>query len=256
MNISDSSHDIPSVVFDSLSMGRDFSVGISFAKSICKRFFSAMHSSRDSDHFTLVVSFGRANFHLSEDSAGIALEAAIGGFCGSLKVSILRERVFSFVVSSKQVGFHILNLRSYACPQFKCYFHLWGQGGLNWMREFKFWQQECRQEWTLASPSKRRMQLGLSAMKKPRPKSAINSLHSVSKRLSFATTIDYVACKGYTCGNSDSSIRKENSLSKSPALDDVGTSGQTHWTISEPSIPFGTIGSFPIREQCSNKSDN
>jgi hypothetical protein len=92
MNTSDSSHDIPSAVFDSLSMGLDFSAGISFAKSVHKRFFSAVHSSRDYGYFTLVVSFGRANFRLSKDSVGIALEAAIGGFCGSLKVSILRER--------------------------------------------------------------------------------------------------------------------------------------------------------------------
>jgi hypothetical protein len=112
------------------------------------------------------------------------------------------------------------------------------------MREFKLWKQECREEWTLVSPSKRRMQLGLNALKKPRPKPAIKSLHSVNKRLSFATTIDYVACKGYTCENLDSGIRKEHSLGKSPALEDVGTSGQTHWTVSEPSILFGTIGSF------------
>jgi hypothetical protein len=203
LNTCDSTNDIPSVVFDSLSMGLDFSAGISFAKYVYKRFFSNVHSSRDSDHFTLVVSFGRANFRLSEDSVGIALEATIGDFCGSLKVSILSERVFSFVVSNKQVGFHILNHRSYACPQFKCYFHLWGHGGPNWLREFKLWQQECKEEWTLVSLSKRRMQLGLNASKNPCPKPAIKSLQSVSKRLYFASTIDYVACKGYTCGNPD-----------------------------------------------------
>jgi hypothetical protein len=36
MNTSDSSNDIPSAVFDSLSMGLDFSAGISFAKSVRK----------------------------------------------------------------------------------------------------------------------------------------------------------------------------------------------------------------------------
>jgi hypothetical protein len=58
-----------------------------------------------------VVSFGRANFRLSEESVGIALEAAIGGYCGHLKVSLLRERVYSFVVSSEQVGFEIIKKR-------------------------------------------------------------------------------------------------------------------------------------------------
>jgi hypothetical protein len=42
------------------------------------------------------------------------------------------------------------------------------------MREFKLWQEECREEWTLVSPTKRRMQLGLNALKKPRPKSELS----------------------------------------------------------------------------------
>jgi hypothetical protein len=111
-------------------------VGIDFAKFIKKKYLAAVHPSRESGHFTMVVSFGRANFKLSEQSVGIALEAAVGGYCGSLLVSSLGERVFSFVVSSKNVGFEILNLKSYACPDFKCYFHLWGFGGPNWTREF------------------------------------------------------------------------------------------------------------------------
>jgi hypothetical protein len=47
------------------------------------------------------------------------------------------------------------------------------------------------------------MQLGLDALNMPRPKPAIKSksLQFVSKRLSFASTIDYVARKGYTCGS-------------------------------------------------------
>jgi hypothetical protein len=100
------------------------------------------------------------------------------------------------------------------------------------------------------------MQLGLDALKKPRPKPAIKSLQSVSKRLSFASTIDYVACKGYTCGSSNISKGKEISFGKNPVLEDVGSSGQTHWTVSEPSIPFGTIGNFPIRQQCPERFNN
>jgi hypothetical protein len=100
------------------------------------------------------------------------------------------------------------------------------------------------------------MQLGLDALKKPRPKPATKSLQSISKKLSFASTIDYVACKGYTCGSSDISKGKETSLGKNPVLEDVGTSGHTHWTISEPSIPFGTIGNFPIWQQCPERSND
>jgi hypothetical protein len=200
---SDSS--VNSAVFTAMNMGLDFSDGISFAKFIRHKFYSAVHPSKESGSFTMVVSFGRANFRLSEDSVGIALEAAIGGYCGSLMVSQLGDRVFSFLVSSKQVGFHVLNLRSYSCPKFKCFFHLWGCGGPNWTHEFKLWQKECNEEWTLVSPSKRRMQLGLNALKSVMPKPTIKSDSSAKKKLSFASVIDYNACKGYTGENASKS---------------------------------------------------
>jgi hypothetical protein len=53
----------------------------------------------------MVVSFGRSSIKLNEDMVGLSLEAAIGGLCGLLKVSYLRERVFLFCVASKSVGF-------------------------------------------------------------------------------------------------------------------------------------------------------
>jgi hypothetical protein len=37
----------------------------------------------------------------------LALEAALGGLCDELKVSLIRDRVFSFTFSSKQIGFRI-----------------------------------------------------------------------------------------------------------------------------------------------------
>jgi hypothetical protein len=70
----------------------------------------------------MVVAFGRANFQMEEDLVSIALEAAIGGSCGNLKVSLIKDRVFSFCVANKNVGFHILKLRRFLCQQFKCYF--------------------------------------------------------------------------------------------------------------------------------------
>jgi hypothetical protein len=152
-----------------------------------------------------VVSFGRATFCLTEESVGIALEAAIGGYCGYLKVSLLRERVFSFVVSTKQVGFEIINMRFYSCPQFKCYFNLWGLGGPNWAREFRLWQNECNEEWTLVSPSKKHLAQGVNALKLAKPKSAIKKTNAVKKKLTFASTLDYVDRKGYT---NDSPIQK------------------------------------------------
>jgi hypothetical protein len=235
-----SDSNVTSAVFAAMNMGLDFSDGISFAKFIRRKFYSAVHPSKETGSFTMVVSFGRANFRLSEDFVGIALEAAIGGYCGSLKVPQLGDRVFSFFVSSKQVGFHVLNLRFYSCPKFKCFFHLWGRGGPNWTHEFKLWQKECNEEWTLVSPSKRRMQMGINALKAVMPKSAIKSASLVKKKLSFASVIDYNACKDYTSERVRNNLHSlgEPSISRSDEF----------WTESQPSISFKHVGSVPINQ--------
>ena len=74
--------------------------------------------------FILVVSFGRHEFHLDVDFVAAALEAALGGSAIDLMVTYVKDKVFSFVVSCKEVGFHIVDSCSYAYSQFKCYFHL------------------------------------------------------------------------------------------------------------------------------------
>jgi hypothetical protein len=136
---------------------------------------------------------------MDEDLVALALEACLGGFCGELLVSTLKDRVFSFAVASKEVAFHILKLKQYRCQQFKCFFHLWSRGGPNWRREFSLWQQECQTEWILVSPSKRAMQLGLSAMKNSAPKSIHKPMGFLGpkRKLAFAEEISYSACKGY-----------------------------------------------------------
>jgi hypothetical protein len=113
-----------SSVHAALSLGLNFSHGINFAKDVKDKFGCSIHPFVRSGHFTLVVSFGRANFKMEEEYVSLALEASLAGFCGSLKVSQIADRVFSFCVSNKKVGFHITKMRSYSCPQFKCYFHL------------------------------------------------------------------------------------------------------------------------------------
>jgi hypothetical protein len=125
-----------SAMHSALIMGLDFSHGINFAKDVKMKFGSSVHPTRSSGNFIMVVSFGRSSFKLVEDNVGIALEAAVGGYCGEIKVSLIRDRVFSFCVANKSVGFHVAKLRSYSCTQFKCFFHLWGRGGPNWQREF------------------------------------------------------------------------------------------------------------------------
>jgi hypothetical protein len=160
----------PQMSHYSLSKILDYSPGIKVAKFCYSQFGRTVHPSASSGHFTMVVSFGRASFRLDESVVGIALEAATGGFSGDLKVSLLRDKVFSFSVSCKSIGFHLFNLRSFACTQFKSFFHLWSWGGPNWQREFQNWQRECEQSWTLVSPTKKRVHLGMSAIQQGQPK--------------------------------------------------------------------------------------
>jgi hypothetical protein len=177
----------------------DFSHGIIFSKVVKNKFHKEVHPSSSSGHFLMVVAFGRATFKLEEDLVGIALEAAISGFCGQLKVSLLQDRVFSFTVSNKEVGFHILKLRKFSCTHFKCFFYLWGRGGPNWTWEFQRWQREMEEEWTLVSPSKKIMQHGLAALKKQMPKPILNQKNraNITRSWSLLKNIGYEACLGY-----------------------------------------------------------
>uniref|UniRef100_A0ACD5VRG0 Uncharacterized protein n=1 Tax=Avena sativa TaxID=4498 RepID=A0ACD5VRG0_AVESA len=133
-------------VYESLSMGLDFSPGFSFKAEIKRRFRTTVHPIGKANHFLLAVSFGRSNFRLNVDSVSMALESCIGGLCDDLSVLQLQDEVFRFSVSLKIFGFMVYSLRSYVCDQFKCFFHLWGIGGPNWRKEFMVWKSECDQE--------------------------------------------------------------------------------------------------------------
>jgi hypothetical protein len=170
-------------VHASLFMGLNFSHGINFAKDVRSKFNVDVHPSPEVGQFSMVVSFGRANFRMEEDLVSIALEAVIGGFCGELKVALLRDRVFSFCVSTKEVGFHILKMRRFACAQFKCFFHLWGRGGPNWRWEFKNWQLQCDADWTLVSPPRGVVKKGLAALQKTAERSSIAKSHNPTKKM-------------------------------------------------------------------------
>jgi hypothetical protein len=179
---------IPFVMGSSRStLGLDFSKGRVFADEIYNASGLLVHPMENMGSFTLAVSFSRHNFRLTEDSVAIALESALGCSAIEFVVSSISDKVLSFNVSCKEVGFHIVDLRSFSCLQFKCYFHLWGNGGPNWGREFKIWKKECDAERILVNPSKRRASLGLLAMHNPPAKSSFKSTLSVRKKLSFAT---------------------------------------------------------------------
>jgi hypothetical protein len=226
-----------SAVYDSLSLGLDFSDGLSIAHEIKRLYSSSVHPKDKIHQFRMVVSFGRASFRLTEDLVGLALEAATGGFCGLLNVTVLQERVFAFSVANRHVAFFLLGKRSYQCKSFKCYFHLWSEGGPNWQREFKLWQTECDKEWTLINPSKRVSQMGVKALSKACPKSALKHTTASQKMIQFASTIQYDAHKGY-----------------GPSLPTPPSNLHTHWTKASPSIQFSTSLPIPLAHKNVGKS--
>lgn len=57
--------------------------------------------------------------------------------------------MFRFSVSASSVGFHVLKLRSFSCSAYKVYFHLWSNGGPQWIKEWKSFQSEEKLSWTL-----------------------------------------------------------------------------------------------------------
>jgi hypothetical protein len=63
---------------------------------------------------------------------------------------------FGFFVASKDVGFLICNKKRITTDSFDVYFHLWREGGANWQQEFKLWEEEEEESWTVISRKKNR----------------------------------------------------------------------------------------------------
>ena len=131
---------------DGSTLDLDFSKGMAFAEEVFRSCGKCIHPVNDTGHFIMVVSFSRHIFRLDDDSVAAALESKIGGSAIDMSVQFIKDKVFSFIVSCKRVGLLILQLRSFACPQFNCFLHLWGNGGPNSKREFVIWKKECDAE--------------------------------------------------------------------------------------------------------------
>jgi hypothetical protein len=67
--------------------------------------------------------------------------------------------VFKVVVASRNVSFHIYNLKSFACDQYKKKFNLWGRGGPNWIAECRKFLLEEDSQWTMVHHRKHSMKL-------------------------------------------------------------------------------------------------
>lgn len=78
--------------------------------------------------FFLLVLVGRCKYELNEKSIGLILQATLGGCVVHFRPQPVSDRVFKFVVASRNVAFHIYNLWSYSCEQYKVFFHLWSNG--------------------------------------------------------------------------------------------------------------------------------
>jgi hypothetical protein len=83
----------------------------------------------------------------------------LGGSPAGFHVAFVKDRHFKFVVSCKQVGFMICDLKRVISEHFDIYFHLWRDGGANWVREEKHWLQEEEQSWTKKTNEKKKPNL-------------------------------------------------------------------------------------------------
>jgi hypothetical protein len=99
--------------------------------------------------FLLVVFVGHFKYCLSETSIGFILQATLDGSAADFRPHRISDRVFSFVVASRKVGFHIYNIQSFSCEQYQIYFNLWNNGGAHWAIEAKKYMQEEEDQWML-----------------------------------------------------------------------------------------------------------
>ncbi|KQK08884.2 hypothetical protein BRADI_2g44843v3 [Brachypodium distachyon] len=95
---------------------------------------------------------GRCKFRLTEVSVGNLLNVCLGEVPEDFRVQHLCDRTFRFSVTNKIIGFHISSLKSFTRSFFVVYFHLWGFGGPDYVKEFYSWRQEEQLLWE--SPKK------------------------------------------------------------------------------------------------------
>jgi hypothetical protein len=73
--------------------------------------------------FFLLIFFAHCMFRLNSESNGFILQATIGGIASDFRPIHVSDRVFKFVVASRNVGFHLYKL-AFSCEQYKVFFHL------------------------------------------------------------------------------------------------------------------------------------
>jgi hypothetical protein len=131
--------------------GLNFKPGLGFQATIHHRFNEPVNffPRRGFSEFFLVASVGHCKFKLCENSIGVILQATLRGSMADFRPQRLSDRSFKFVVASRNVGFHIYNLKSFSCDQYQIFFNLWGRGGPNWIAEYKKILIEEDNQWTV-----------------------------------------------------------------------------------------------------------
>jgi hypothetical protein len=137
----------------------DVSAGRAFRQEVLRRFRSSVHhpsASLDGCFFLLAV-FRRFTFRLTERSVSLALHSILGGAPAGFHVKYESDRHFRFAVASKKVGLFIVSHRRMIARNFDVYFHLWRDGGADWMRERELWQKEEEEQWTVISSKRKKI---------------------------------------------------------------------------------------------------
>ena len=139
-----------------VNLDLDLRSGMEFQRFIWQKFNSpvAFAPGRGARELFLVASFKRHKHRLDCSNVSEYLRSCLGGIAFDFRVCYLRDRSFRFFVFSKKVGFAVNGLKSYECSQFMVYFSLWGNGGPDFIREFRLWEAEELRSWTVVGKKK------------------------------------------------------------------------------------------------------
>lgn len=84
-----------------------------------------MTSPSPSSDFFLLAFFSRSSLRLNQDSAGLILQAVLGGSTNEFRVAHQSGWMFRFSVASKKVGIFVHRLGKFVCKQYAIFFTLW-----------------------------------------------------------------------------------------------------------------------------------
>jgi hypothetical protein len=90
-----------------------------------------------------------ANIVCVKKLIGFILQATLGGSVTDFRPQRISERILKFMVASKNVGFHVYNLKSFSYDEYHIFFNLWGHGGPNWQQEYRNFLAEEDKQWTV-----------------------------------------------------------------------------------------------------------